>query len=98
VSTKRTNDFGIIDVYSLVIYNLLKFRWFGQKKGMSDEKITKIVYKAERMGDGRQDRDRIGWIEGKENILKEGVRSTSCRRTCMRASMRVEEAKEICRD
>jgi hypothetical protein len=33
-----------------------------------------------------------------ENILKEGVRSTRCRRTRMRASIRVEEAKDGCRE
>jgi hypothetical protein len=37
-------------------------------------------------------------MEGMENILKEGVRSTRCRRTCMRASMKVEEVKDVCRD
>jgi hypothetical protein len=40
----------------------------------------------------------MGWIEGIESILKEGVRSTKCRRAYMRACMRVEEAKDVCRD
>jgi hypothetical protein len=34
------------------------------------------------------------WVEGIEKILKEGVRSTKCRKACMI----VGEAKDVCRD
>jgi hypothetical protein len=40
----------------------------------------------------------MGWVERIENILKEGMRSTKCRRACKRACMRVEKAKDVCRD
>jgi hypothetical protein len=75
-----------------------KLRWFGHMERMSEEKMTKIIYKAERMNEKRRGRPRIGWMEGIENILKDGVRSTKCRRTCMRASMRVVEARDVCKD
>jgi hypothetical protein len=65
---------------------------------MTEDSLTKIIYKAEKMGEIRRGRPQIGWIEGIENILKEGVRNTRCRITCMRASMRVKEAKDMCRD
>jgi hypothetical protein len=71
-----------------------KLRWFGHMERMSEERLTKIVYKAERMGERRCSRPRIGWMERIENILREGLRSTKCRRACMR----VEEAKDVCRD
>jgi hypothetical protein len=50
------------------------------------------------MGERRRGRPRMGWVEGIENILKEGVRSTKCRTAYMRACMKVEEAKDVCRD
>jgi hypothetical protein len=65
---------------------------------MNEERMTKILYREERMGERRRGRPRMGWMEGIENILKEGVRSTKCRKACMRACMRVEEAKDVCRD
>jgi hypothetical protein len=46
------------------------------------------------MSERRRSRPRMRWVEGIENILKEGMRSTKCRRACMR----VEEAKDVCRD
>jgi hypothetical protein len=49
------------------------------------------------MGERRRGRPRMEWVEGIENILK-GVRSTKCRRACMRVWMRVEEVKDVCRD
>jgi hypothetical protein len=51
---------------------------------MNDERMTKIIYRAERKGERRRGTPRIGWMEGIENILKEGVRSTKCRRACKR--------------
>jgi hypothetical protein len=65
---------------------------------MSEERLTKIIYKAERMGERRRGKLRIGWLERIKNILKEGVRSTKCRKTWMRARMRVVEAIDVCRD
>jgi hypothetical protein len=75
-----------------------KLRWFGHMERMNDERMTKIIYREERMGERRQGRPRMGWVEGIENILKEGVGSTKCRRACMRACMRNEEAKDVCRN
>jgi hypothetical protein len=60
--------------------------------------IYRIKNRAKRMGKRRRGRPRMGWVEGIENILKEGVRSTKYRRACMRACMRVEEVKDVCRD
>jgi hypothetical protein len=65
---------------------------------VNDEMMTKIIYRAERMGERRRGRLRMGWVEGIENILKEGVKSTKCRRACMRACIEVEEAKDVYRD
>jgi hypothetical protein len=42
---------------------------------MSEDELTQIIYKAERMVEKRRGRPRIGCVEGIENILKEGVRS-----------------------
>jgi hypothetical protein len=75
-----------------------KLRWLGHLVRMNNERMTKIIYRTERMGERRRGRPRMGWVEGIENILKEGVRSTKCRRACIRACMRVEEAKDVCRD
>jgi hypothetical protein len=73
-----------------------KLRWFGHMERMNDERMNKIIYRTERMGETRRGRPRMGWVEGIENILKEGGRSTRCRRTCtfMRTSVRVEEAND----
>jgi hypothetical protein len=65
---------------------------------MNDKRMTKIVYRAERIGEKRRGRPRIGWMEEIENILKERVRNTKSRRACMRACMRVEEANDLCRN
>jgi hypothetical protein len=75
-----------------------KLRLFGHMERMNDERMTKIIYRAERMGERSRGRPRMGWVEGIESILKEGVRNTKCRRACMGACMRVEEAKDVCRD
>jgi hypothetical protein len=81
-------------VWSIVERIMNKLRWFGHMERMNVERMTKIICKVERMGERRRGRPRMGWVEGIENILKEGVRSTKCRRACMR----VEEAKDVCRD
>jgi hypothetical protein len=74
-----------------------KLRWFEHTERMNGERVTKIIYRAERMGERRRGKPRMGWVAGIENILKEGVRCTKCRRACMKACMRVEEAKNVCR-
>jgi hypothetical protein len=56
------------------------------------EKCAKVIYKEERVGKKRRCRPLIGWMEGIENILKVGVRSTRCRRACIK----VEKVKDIC--
>jgi hypothetical protein len=67
-----------------------RLRWFGLMERMSEERLTKIIYNAEKMGEKRRGRPRIGRIEG--------VKSKRWRRPCMRASIRVEEAKDLCKD
>jgi hypothetical protein len=68
-------------------------RWFGHMERKNEEKLTKIIYKAERVSEKRRGRPRIGWMKGIENILKDVVRSTRYRRACMR----VEEARDVCK-
>jgi hypothetical protein len=63
---------------------------------MNGERLTKIIYKAARMSERERGRHRIEWMEGIENILIKGMRNRSCRRYCMRASIRVEKAKDVC--
>jgi hypothetical protein len=47
-----------------------KLRWFGHMERMNDERMTKIIYREERMGERRRSRPRIGWMKGIKNILK----------------------------
>jgi hypothetical protein len=58
-----------------------KLRRFGHKERMNEESLTKIIYKAERVGDRRHERPHIG-----------------CRGACMKATIRVEEAKNVCKE
>jgi hypothetical protein len=41
-----------------------KLRWFGHMERMNAERMTKIIYRAERMGERRRGRPRMGWVEG----------------------------------
>ena len=76
-----------------------KLRWFGHVERMSDERLTRKIYEAERCGSRRRGRPRVSWLDHVDQILKEGnVRSTRNRRACMRNGMNVNEAKEVCRD
>jgi hypothetical protein len=68
------------------LYFSQSYRALGVKKNLS------II--AQKVGERRRIRPRTGWMERIKNVLKEGVRSTRCRR----ARMRVEEAKGVCKD
>jgi hypothetical protein len=37
-----------------------KLRWFGHIERMSEERLTKIIFKAERMGERKRGRSQIG--------------------------------------
>ena len=66
---------------------------------MSEERLTRKIYAAERCGIRKRGRPRVSWLDHVDQILKEGnVRSTRNRRACMRNGMNVNEAKEVCRD
>ena len=76
-----------------------KLRWFGHVERMSEERLTRKIYAAERCGIRKRGRPRVSWLDHVDQILKEGnVRSTRNRRACIRNGMNVNEAKEVCRD
>jgi hypothetical protein len=74
-------------------------RWFGHIERMDSERLTKKVYMGEVSGKRKCGRPRKKWLNQIEEILQEGnVRSHKNRRACMKSSMKVNEAKEICQD
>jgi hypothetical protein len=52
-----------------------KLRSFGDVERMNEKRLTKVIYKAKRVGERRSGKPRTGWMEGIENILKDGAKS-----------------------
>jgi hypothetical protein len=79
--TYRTSNERVIELKQSVAERMKvnKLRWFSHMERMSEERLTKIKYKAEKAGERRRGRPQIGWMEGIEKFLKEGVRSTRCK-------------------
>ena len=76
-----------------------KLRWLGHVERMDGERLTRKVYIEEVSGKRKRGRPRKTWVDQIEEYLKDGnVRSRKNRRTCMKACMRMSEAKVVCQD
>ena len=74
--------------------------WFGHVERMSDDRMAQKIYDGKVSGKRGRERHRLTFENAVSKILGEGhVKSTRTpRRACVKRSMTVDEAKEVCRD
>ena len=85
---------SVIDKYDSSV-----LRWFGHVERMGDERIAKMIFHNRVDGRRGKGRPRTSWSDVVEKCLKKkNIRSTKCKRKCMKRCMNLKEASEVCQN
>lgn len=92
------NECGVTEKLSEK-YESSVLRWFGHLERMGDERIAKGVFHNRIPGKRDRGRPKKSWSDVVESCLKKkNIRSTKCKRRCMKRIMSLKEASEICQN